>query len=225
MTTPSRLFAGAQLERAPGPKYLEALRFAEMAPVAPLPRASTLAEWRGRLPDDFRTSIVAPRPAVASREGPMRLDDELEAGLRWLLEAADALRVRAIVVPTDADTTTGQRDRDRIAAYFERIPREGRKVVWAPSGLWEPDLAQPFAARLGIDLAFDPLEDLVPEGEVVYGRLRAIGGRQRFGPDALADVVDKVLESDAREVYVAIASPRSFKEAEKLAQLAAAAEG
>ena len=224
MTTPIRLFAGAQLERAPGPKYVEALRFAEMAPAAPLPKPTTLAEWRTRLPEDFRTAIVAPRAAVASREGAMRWGDDLEAGLRWLLQAADALRARAIVVPTEADTTTGQRDRDRIAAYFERIPRDARKVVWAPSGLWEPDLARPFAARLGIDLAFDPLDDVVPEGEVVYARLRAMGGRQRFGPDVLETVVDNVLASDAREAYVAIASPRSFKEAEKLAQLAAAAE-
>lgn len=219
MTT---IHAGAQLDRAPGPKYVEALHFAELALVPPLPRPETLTEWRSRMPEGFVVSLVAPRPAVASSAGAMRMDEELEAGLRWLSDAAAALDARVIVVPTEADTTTGQRDRDRIAAYFDRVRSDARKVVWAPSGLWEADLARPFASKHGIELAFDALEDPVPEVEVVYARLRAIGGRQRFSEGMLEEAVERITEAGASEAFVAIISPRSFKEATRLAQIASA---
>ncbi len=217
MTT--RLYVGAQLDRPPGPKYVESLIFAELAPKPPLPKPKTLAGWRGGLPEGFVLSLVAPRAAVASRRGPMRFDEELEAGLGWFLEAAAALDARVLVVPTEADITTGQRDRDRLAAYFDRIPRD-RVVVWAPSGLWEPDQAHRLATKLGIQAAFDPLEDPVPPDPIVYGRMRAIGGRQRFTEGMLMDAFAEIVAAEPDEAFVAIESPRSFKEATRLVQIA-----
>lgn len=217
----SRLYVGAQLERSPGPKYLEALNFAELALQPPLPRAKTLAGWREALPEGFVVSLVAPRPAVASSAGPMRFDEDMRAGLEWLLEAADVLGARAIVVPTEADTTTGQRDRDRLAAYFEHLPREGRLVVWAPTGLWEPEEAARFARRLGIQRAVDPLEDPPSDDEVPYARLRAVGARRRFSQDMLHEALAAVVASEPDEAFIAIESPRSFKEATRLHQIAA----
>lgn len=222
MTTAPTILAGAQLERAPGPKYVDALGFAELAPQPPLPKPETLAGWRERMPEGFRVSLVAPRPAVASRRGPLRFDDDLSAGVTWLLEAAEALAARALVVPTEADTTTGQRDRDLLRAYFEKLEDTRAAVYWAPRGLWEPEDARPFARRLGVGCTFDPLEDPVPAGDEVYGRLRAIGGRQRFGEAMLEQVVEALLEAGPTLAMVAIESPRSFKEASRLAQLVAA---
>jgi len=216
------LHAGAQLDRAPGPKYTEALGFAELAPKPPLPRAATLREWRTRAPESFTFSLVAPRVSVAGSKGAMRFDEELEAGVRWLRDAAEALGVRAIVVPTDADTTTGQRDRDLLARYFERLSGFGHALVWAPSGLWEPELSRPFAAQLGIACALDPIDEDVPDAAIVYGRLRAIGGRQRFSEGMLEEVVGKLLAAGVPEAFVAIDSQRSFREATKLAAIAAA---
>jgi uncharacterized protein YecE (DUF72 family) len=214
------IHAGAQLERPPGPKYLEELRFAEIALPAPLPRANTLARWRGNLPEDFLLSLVAPRPTFVSQRGPLRFDDDLEAAVEWLGEAAEALGARAVVLPTAAEVSTGPRDRDLLAAYVERLPRGAeRLIVWAPTGLWEPDEAADQAGKLGLVYAFDPLEAPVPPGPVAYGRLRAIGGRQRLTEGMLEQVHDALASSAATEAMVAIESPRSFNEAVALQRL------
>ena len=47
------LLAGASVERPPGAKYTAELRFAELAPSAPLPKPSTLRRWRHDLPEGF----------------------------------------------------------------------------------------------------------------------------------------------------------------------------
>jgi uncharacterized protein YecE (DUF72 family) len=213
---------GALLERAPGPRYLARLHFAEVALRAPLPRPATLTRWRSALPEGFVLSIVAPKTSVVSAKGPLRFDDALEAGLNWLRASADALKAQFVVVPTPASLTTGQRDRDLLAAYVERL-RAGapdRKIVWAPTGLWEPDAAQIFAARLGILCAFDPLEATAPDGPIIYGRLEAMGGRQRFTDPLLRDASELLDASEATDAYIAIASPQSFQQASRLAQIA-----
>jgi uncharacterized protein YecE (DUF72 family) len=212
---------GAQLERAPGPRYVARLQFAEIALRAPLPRAATLGRWRATLPEGFALALVAPKSSVVSAKGPLRFDDALETGFAWLCAAADALAAQFVVIPTPASLTTGQRDRDLLAAYVERLRAHapGRTVVWSPTGLWEPDTAQEFAARLGIVCAFDPLETPAPSVPVAYARLEAIGGRQRFGDPVLRDLADILDASEAGDIYLAIASPQSFQQATRLAQI------
>jgi hypothetical protein len=145
------LLAGALLERPPGPKYTSELRFAELAPQAPLPKPGTLAKWRQKLPDGFELALRAPDPCWQSPGGPLRPSRELEAGLGWLSEAADALQASMIVVSTSAAVTTGARDRERLRAYFARVPRtEGRLIVWRPTGLWEPETVQTLANTLSL---------------------------------------------------------------------------
>ncbi|HEY8429146.1 MAG TPA: hypothetical protein VIL20_12255 [Sandaracinaceae bacterium] len=217
------IHAGALIDRAPGPKYLAALDFAELAPAEPLPRRSTLQRWREQLPaEGFATALVVPPAARRSAKGPLRFDDAMRAAFEWSREAAEVLDARFVVLPTGGDLTTGQRDRDLLAAWIEAFDApEGRELVWHPTGLWDWELARPFAAKLGVHLAFDPLETDPPPGDrLLYGRLRALGARSRFTETLLLDVLDALQGSDAEEVYVAIDSPRSFKEAARLAQLA-----
>lgn len=215
------IHAGATLERPPGPKYRTALHFAELSLPAPLPRATTLGRWRTDLGDDVKVALVAPRPTMVSPQGPLHLDDDLGEAVAWLLDSADALAADALVFPTGPEITTGQRDRDRLARYFEQLPREpGRLLVWAPGGLWEPELAIPQAEALGVVYGFDPLESPAPPGPVAYGRLRAAGGRQRFGEGILVDVLDRLVDASVDEAYVAIESPRSFREASNLQRMA-----
>jgi uncharacterized protein YecE (DUF72 family) len=213
--------AGAQLERAPGPRYVARLHFAEIILRAPLPRAATLGRWRTALPEGFALALVAPKTSVVSAKGPLRFDESLEAGFAWLCAAADALAARFVVIPTPASLTTGQRDRDLLAAYVERLRAHApeRTIVWSPTGLWEPETAQAFAARLGIVCAFDPLESPAPSVPVAYARLEAIGGRQRFGDPILRDLADILDASEAGDIYLAIASPQSFQQATRLAQI------
>lgn len=215
-------YAGAVLDRAPGPKYVHSLAFAEIAPAEPLPRAATIAKWRQAFPSGFVPSFVVPAPARRSARGAFRFDDAMKAAFDWARESADALGARFVVVPTGSELTTGQRDRDLLAAWVEAFAApEGRQIVWHPSGLWDPELAAPFAEKLGVVLAFDPLESVPPEGEpLIYARMRAIGLRSRFSETLLLEALDAVLGADADEVFVAIESPRSFKEASRLAELA-----
>jgi hypothetical protein len=170
-------------------------------------------------------ALVAPRSAIVGPRGPLRFDDGLERGFRWLVEARAALEAKFVVLPTPSSLTTGQRDRDLLAAYADRLRASapGADVVWAPTGLWEPEQAARQAEALGVVAAFDPLEAHAPRGRIVYARLEAIGARTRFGDALLRAALDALLDAEAEERYVAIASARSFEEASRLDVLARAA--
>jgi len=215
-----QLLAGALLERPPGPKYTAALRFAELAPRAPLPKPGTLANWRRKLPDGFELALRAPDPCWRAPDGPLRPSKELDAGLLWLSEAAEALEASMLVIATSAAVTTGARDRQRLGDYFARIPRtEGRIVAWKPTGLWEPAAVQAMARRLSVLGGIDAIGDPVPRVEVVYATLLAEGLRRSFSHAQLLDVCDKLQGAAASRAYVTIESPQSFREASLLQAL------
>lgn len=214
------LLAGAVLERPPGPKYAAALRYAELAPFAPLPKPTTLARWRKGLPAGFELGLRAPESCWNSPEGPLRPSDELEQGLRWLEEAADALEASLVVIATGQGITTGARDRARLQDYFARVPRvEGRTVAWRPTGLWEPESLQSMADSLSVAGGFDAIDDPAPDGGVLYTSLRAEGIRRSFSHALLLEVVEKLQASGARRAFVSIESGQSFREAQLLRSL------
>ncbi|MGE0787973.1 MAG: hypothetical protein AB7S26_20025 [Sandaracinaceae bacterium] len=219
MTT---IHAGATLERAPGKKYLERLDFYELAIGEPAPRTATLRGWAKEIPAEVIASLVVPKSARTGAAGPLRFDDEMRASHERAVEAADAIGARFVVLPTDAALTTGKRDRDLLRAYVDAWPRRaGRQLVWHPSGLWDAELATPFAEQLGVLCAIDPLESPVAPGQtIVYARLRAIGLRHRFSETLLSDAVDAIREAGVGEAFIAIESPRSFREASRLRELA-----
>jgi uncharacterized protein YecE (DUF72 family) len=215
-----KLFAGAVLERPPGQKYVSELRFAELAPQRPLPKPATLERWRKKLPSGFEVALRAPNACFESPSGPLRAGPELDAGLRWLEEAVNALEARILVVPTGATVTTGARDRERLRDFFARMPRAGDRVIaWKPSGLWEPDAVRAMAATLSVLGGVDPIDDPIPNGEVVYAHLLAEGLRRSFSHAQLLEALDKLERSGASSVYVSIESPQSFREARLLQAL------
>jgi uncharacterized protein YecE (DUF72 family) len=211
------LFAGALLERPPGPKYTSGLRFAELAPQAPLPKPGTLAKWRKQLPDGFELGLRAPDACWKSPAGPLRPSRELDEGLGWLSEAAEALQASMIVVATGPAVTTGARDRERLREYFGRIPRaEGRHIVWKPAGLWEPESVQNMARTLCVLGGFDAVDDPAPGEDVLYTSLLAEGLRRSFSHALLLEVLDKLQSSGASRAFVTIESGQSFREARLL---------
>lgn len=217
------LLAGACLDHLPGPKYLAALRFAELSLRPPLPRASTLRQKRGQVPGDVVLSLRAPKSALVGARGPLRFDDELEAGLQWLLAAREALAAKLVVLATPSDLTPGARSRELLAAYVDKLPRDpDRPFVWAPQGAWERDLAERVASDLGLVLAFDPLEEDCPEGPIAYARLVAIGARRSFSPASLEDALEALPQQ--LESYVVIESERSFPQASMLQKIADGAQ-
>src|SRR5690606_19832273 len=216
------LYAGALVERPPGPKYVAKLPFCELSFPGALPKPATLHRFGASLPEGFLTSLVVPQSCLRSASGTLRVDEELEARFAWLLEAADALSARFLVISTAADLTPGQRDRDRLSELFARIPRPGRRMlVWDPKGLWEREEIERVAEREGVLAAFDPLEDETPDGDIVYARLRTVGARNRITSGMLTETLARLIDAAPDEAYVAIQSERSFKEAVTLAAIAA----
>jgi len=214
------LLAGGLLERPPGPKYTSELRFAELSPQAPLPKPGTLAKWREKLPKGFELALRAPDACWQSPAGALRPSKELDAGLAWLSEAADAVQASMLVVATTATVTTGARERERLREYFARIPRSGtRLVVWQASGLWEHEAVQSMARKLSILGAFNAADDPAPNAEIVYASLRAEGLRRSFAHADLLDVLDKLQGSGAARAFVTIESGQSFREARLLQAL------
>ncbi len=212
----TRIHAGATVERPPGDKYVRTLRFTELTFPSSRPKVGTLRKWREKVGSELAVSVVAPRASLWSDAGVLRWDDALEERFGWYLQALEALQAIA-VIPTGSEVSTSRKDRDRLADLFGRIP-DARRRVWAPTGIWTEEEAHPFARKLGITCAFDPLQDDSPGGETAYVRLKALGGRQRFSEGILYELVDAL--SDFREAYVAIESPRSFDEAVRLQKLA-----
>jgi hypothetical protein len=215
------LLAGSVVDRLPGAKYAAKLRFAELALRAPLPRVATLRRLHAEAPYDLVLALRAPRSTLSSSRGPLRFDAALERSFEWLLGARDALAAKLTVLPTPSDLSTGQRDRDLLAALAERLPREaGRHWVWAPSGPWQRDQAEPFARELDFVLAFDPLLDPLPEGAVAYAQLRAIGARRSFSEAILEQVAESLGGEPERESYAAFEAERAFAHASRLQEIA-----
>lgn len=214
------LLAGAVLERPPGRKYVSELRFAELSPPPPLPKAATLARWREGLPPGFQVALRVPSACWEPGAGALRAGPELDAGIEWLTTAADALEATVVVVSTGAKVTTGARDRKRLRDFFERIPRrEDRLIVWRATGLWEPEAVAAMADALSVVGAIDPIDDPVPEMDVVYAHLLAEGLRRSFSHAQLGDVVDTLERSRAARAFVSIESAQSFREARLLQAL------
>ncbi len=159
---------------------------------------------------------------MTSRIGPLRSDEKSAAAFATTLEHAQALQVRALVLPTPADLTPGARSRELLRAFTDKLPRvAGRHYVWSPSGVWGPDETAELCKELGLVRAFDPLQTPTrPEGDVVYAELRALGHRSGFSLAALDDALSVIDSAETREAFISVDSPRGFDVAKRLLQLA-----
>lgn len=215
----AEIFAGGTLARLPSPKTAAALRFFEFAPKPPLPTLATLARFGKQLSEKTRCALVAPRSAWSTSKGPLRPGPELEAGIDWIKRVSDILRARAIVLPTAAELSTGERDRALLAAFVERLKPTGRVIVVAPRGLWEAEHGSAFARQVGCVYGFDPLEDEPPEGDLVYARVRPMGARPRLTDGHLAQIAERLLQAQAELAYVAIESEQSPRDGRRLSKM------
>jgi uncharacterized protein YecE (DUF72 family) len=222
-----QIHVGASLDRPPGPKYSAALSFAELRFPSSRPKPKTLERWRSSIGEGFVVSIMAPKACTDGSSGPFKLDAALEVELEWLSQAAQATGARALVIPTHRAISTGARDRERLARYFEALRARAPEaaLVWQPGGLWDLDLAAPQADKLGVTLAIDPLDaEAIPDVPLLYLRLVAIGARSRISPGMSVEVVERLREHAAEEAFVVIQSERSVREAASLAALLAGDE-
>ena len=201
---PSAL-VGASLPRFPAPRYFEKLSFLELAPRTPLPKPGTLARFRRELPAGAALSLVVPPEAYRTPRGAFRDDPSTELGRAWLDAALDAIQPDFVVLATGRDLSPGVRDRELLSEFVAALRKRTKApIVWEHGGAWETEEAQLFAQKLGITLAFDPLDAVAPEGALSYARVRAIGARARLGEGLLASIAVKVLEGEAERVVIAL---------------------
>ncbi len=211
-------FAGCLLDRLPGPRGQHPERFFEYAPRTPLPSYGTLARFRKQATHWPQLSLVVPKTTWMTPKGALRPGAELDAGVEWITRVSDIVTAFAIVLATGAELTTGERDRELLASFVERLKPTGRTIVIAPRGLWELEHAAPFAAQIGAIYGFDPLEDEAPEGSIVYGRVRPMGARPRLTPGHLAQIAERVVAAGAERSFIAIESEQCAKESKRLKQ-------
>ena len=207
------LHIGCLLDRLPGLKLTERLAFFELAPRPPIPKFGTFARFRKDARQGMEVSMVVPRSTWLTSKGPMRPAPELDEGITWILRAADSIGASTIVVPTAAELTPGERDRNLTAAFFERLKPSGKTLVFAPGGLWEPDQGVPFVEKIGAVYGFDPLEHDAPRGAIVYARIRPMGVRARLSEGHLMRAAERLLAADCEHIYVSIASEHGPRDA------------
>lgn len=205
----ARLLVGLPALQGDLAKYASRFDLVEVRPVdgpvptakveasPPYPRPSTLRKWRKSVPPAFVFSVVFPKAVGELAAGPA-LDAALAAGL----EVAAALEARCVLLQTPAAVRPTSANKKRLAAVFERIPREGTVRCWEPAGLWEREEVIATARQLGVVPVLDAAREAPGAGPVVYTRLRALGKSASLGAATVERVADRLRRR--REVFVVV---------------------
>lgn len=194
----ARLLVGLPALQGDLEKYSSRFDLVELRPVdAALPKASTLRRWRKAVPPAFVFSVVLPKAVGELAPGPA-----LDAALATSLEVASALEARCVILQTPATVRPTAANKKRLAAVFERIPREGTVRCWEPAGLWERDEVLATARTLGVLPVLDVAREAPGAGPIVYTRLRALGKSVALGAATVERVAERLRRR--REVFVVV---------------------
>ncbi len=178
---------------------------------------ATLRRWRKAVPPHFEFVAVA-----GSALSKLVASAALEAELKGLIAAVEALQARTILIPTPMEVTPSKVWRDRMKKLLGRLPRDASQVAWEPRGVWEIEDAAVAAAKWGIVLVVDPTRDPVPAGSVAYARLPAVGETRSYGAAALTRVITAI--GDKRDAYVVLETTTALDECKRLRTLAQGAQ-
>ena len=193
-------------------RYASKFDLLEVRPVdASLPKLSRLRQWRKEVPPAFVFSVVLPQRVAELRAGP-----ESDAALETALSVSLALEARCIVLVTPATVTPTVLNRKRLAALFDKLPKDAVTLAWEPRGVWDVVEAGALARDMGITLVVDAAQDRPPRGAVVYTRLRGIGASTRLSPAAIERVRDGM--QGRREVFVIVETEGAKQVALELAK-------
>ncbi len=178
-----------------------------------MPNAATLRRFRKNVAPTFEFAVVC-GPAMSTLLASPEADLERAA----FTQVSDVLEARIALVKTPVAVSPSQVWRDRLRAFVDTIRRDATTVVWECSGLWEIEEAARFAKKIDVVLVTDPARDVVPEGPVAYGRLRALGETRSFGPAALERVAKSL--GERRDAYVVIETDTALAECKGLRKAA-----
>lgn len=216
----ARLLVGLPALQGDLEKYAARFNVVELRPeegsAGSVPKPTTLRKWRKAVPPSFVFSIVLPRAVGALTAGPA-----LDAALASSLEVAAALEARCLVLQTPPEVRPTASNRKRLAALFDRIPREGTVRCWEPAGLWEREEVLATARALSVVPVLDVAHEVPGPGPILYTRLRALGKSAALGAAAVERVSERLRKR--REAYVIVEGPAAEAQRIKAALAAALA--
>lgn len=177
-----------------------------------LPRTARLRQWREQVGEDFTFSVV-----LSAAVGLLEAGPELDSGLAYSLQVAEALGATWLLLQTPQRVTPSQRTERRLNALLPRLPLDRIRLAWEPHGVWQPDSEERVAQPLGLHLVRDARRADLPAGPIVYTRLRGLGLGARFGAAAAEGVAEHVLGRS--EAFVVIEGTGSVQGAAALRRL------
>jgi len=208
--------------------YFRRLRLVEVQDTFFMPpQNKTLTRWRQDGGDDFVFVIKAWQLITheADAKGYRRLardfsvdskqcgrfqnTEEVATAYARTADAADILRASAILFETPPSFTPTQDNRSKIAAFFERIDRRGRKMIWDARGVW----SSTEVVSIATDLDLIPCSDLAQAPlSTKASYVRILGGRH--SEETLYRLVDVL--ADVESAYCLFNTINMFRDALRL---------
>ena len=128
-------------------------------------------------------------PGEAHHFGHLADTPQVEEAWAATTRAAEALGADTVVLRTPPSFAPGARGRRRLETFVDRRRQEGRRLVWEPEGLWEPDELSLLARQLDITLLTPP----PAEGRIVLERRWLLPGSGGSAADLRGSAADSLL--------------------------------
>ena len=194
----------------PLPPYFDALNAVEYPQTFFVPpRDKVLRKLRESAPNGFRffvkawqlvthphdspgyRRLVDPLDGPPAHYGLFQPTDEVADAWRATVRAADLLDAAGVLFETPATFTPSARNRNNLSAFFEKVERNGRWMVWDPRGLWQTDEVAAICDDLDLVPCLDPTDGEVPRpAQRAYFKVRGLGQMQRFDLTRALDLAD-----------------------------------
>lgn len=202
----------------PGSKLLARLR--SQAPsrfsfVVQVPQVLCQPEGaRGAHPSLSYLPRDAPWPTAPFDQGPVG-----QAAWGWILDVAERLSARALLLQTSIHFRPTASNRRRLSSFLETLPRQDApRLLWDAQGLWSAEEQQSLCRDLDILPAIDPLLESISPGQAAYlrvlGRSRSVHGLSADDLETLDLARDRLSWG-----FVMLNTPRSFRDALALKRL------
>jgi uncharacterized protein YecE (DUF72 family) len=191
------------------------------------PKKGTLVKWRENSDSSFRYVIPAPRALTdpywkkedssSWNEGAQGFINNDVGDKIWahLDRAAGVLRSQTLLFVTPIDFRPNSLNKKKMTEFFSSKNLKNYKIVWEPTGLWDPKEALDFAKSAGITVACDPLsEDFVqPDTSFRYFRVHSLRKSSGISQMGFEDIYDASI--GAKRVFVIFTTPKALNDAKK----------
>ncbi|MEM3032128.1 MAG: DUF72 domain-containing protein [Nitrososphaerota archaeon] len=192
-----------------------------------VPKLETLERMRGEAPEGFVFNMKAwqvithphtsptwrrmkPPPGNPSRYGLLKHTRENLRAWEKVVEMADALRPRVVVIQTPPSFGFSERNIENVNRFFSQVSGSSFAVGWEPRGSWtaKTEIVEKICTRHGVIHITDLLRRKpTPAGPVVYTRLHGLGGGEvnysyRYSDEDLVKLKELISELRWRETYV-----------------------